>query len=1268
MSTTRHSMHNNQQKGSTFHIQPNHNNNTPTTNKTISDGNDKQIFDQNQQNKRKFEDYQKEQLKLSSSTSLISPTSTTSNVTTKAPITTNVVATNNDSSSINSTATTNDTNASSGGESAVDKKKARLEAWKKKKELLGISANGTATSSPPTSSTTVVQPSTESTTTSNDLTESKKANTSASMITATNDKSTISKASVLGSSLASANNASAITTAKKPLIVASLGAKKVNNNVNTMMDMDEMNDSMNNNLKKDNVMNDDDDDDDPLEQFMNTVHHKIEEEEKQKKKQLTTNNTTNLKKEVILSNNDEDTIGILDSYFIAKEELEDNHHGMNKEPGNTANNLELKKELKKVNHDLINYPTIRKNFLVLSNKYKNLTETEKLNLRKNFGNIKVYGKDIPPPIKEFYSLGLNEQVLNVIEKKMKYKECFPIQAQAIPCIMSGRDVIGIARTGSGKTLAYVLPLLRHVLDQVNDPNIYGSSESNNNSGLKKGPIGVILVPTRELAVQITSEINKFLKELRYLHVLCAVGGTPISEQISELKKHDTCIVVATPGRLVELLVANKGKVINLYYTSFVVLDEADRLFDEGFGYQVMKILDNIRPDRQLVMFSATFPRVLEALAKKILNNPIEINIGNKAVACDHIKQYVELFENEDTKVLKLLELLDSQNQVGHLYSQLLNYGYKDEISTLHGGMDQIERDLTLDDFKHLKTNILITTSISSRGLDVPECHLVINYNCPDHYEDYIHRIGRTGRANREGTAYTFILKGKDDKYLNEVIIKALKKSNQNIPNEILELNDLYLKKIKFGIIHDNYHKRKGNGFINTSGYKFNFEETLMKKEEKKLQQLSYVLSHNSSTQDDNNTSLLQEEDLDIPQHLLEKQQEKEKEQQQKKKKEWNMLEKAAHVAEVAVKDIIPNEEMDMEIEKAKLFAAALTVQQSQQLKQQEKVFKQSILNSIILYNGIYVTEIEVNDLPYPLRNELTYKKEFKYELENLFMNVNMEVKGMYIPPDKINSGGNQQVRKLYIRLEGKEEEQVQRARNYILNKMKLLFQQSKEEMLVNNNNNHELYEKSHTTINNNNQQQQQQHFPLFNATVNSILTTNRQQQQQQQQHTITRKNSLNTTNKVAIKDTERATATTATTTAIIRSTTTTTTALPLFSFNSYFLQPTSHAFVFSFNSKHTDTETTTTTTTSTTTNKLYNNSKACKNIEDNNNASNLGKRKRKNQMEDEEEYYDSNNEEGFCIIPLEEEEEEKMNSDDVQQVKMKRLGASTSTSGFFFFH
>jgi ATP-dependent RNA helicase DDX46/PRP5 len=322
-----------------------------------------------------------------------------------------------------------------------------------------------------------------------------------------------------------------------------------------------------------------------------------------------------------------------------------------------------------------------------------------------------------------------------------------------------------------------------------------------------GPIALVMTPTRELAVQIHKECKPFMKLLN-IRAVAAYGGAPIKDQIAELKRGAE-IIICTPGRMIDLLCANSGRVTNLKRVTYLVLDEADRMFDMGFEPQVMKIVNNIRPSRQTILFSATFPRKMEALARKILHKPVEITVGGRSTVSPDVHQIVEVRE-EEFKFLRLLEILgltmsqdpdskvlifvDRHEAADNLLRDLLRRGYP--CQSLHGGKDQADRDSTIADFKSGDINVVIATSVAARGLDVKNLRVVINYECPNHMEDYVHRCGRTGRAGNKGTAYTF-LTPEQDKYAVD-IVQALKLSNTTIPEDVQALADIFISKVKAG--------------------------------------------------------------------------------------------------------------------------------------------------------------------------------------------------------------------------------------------------------------------------------------------------------------------------------------------------------------------------------------------------------------------------------------------------------------------------------------
>ncbi|KAK4128388.1 P-loop containing nucleoside triphosphate hydrolase protein [Parathielavia appendiculata] len=456
-----------------------------------------------------------------------------------------------------------------------------------------------------------------------------------------------------------------------------------------------------------------------------------------------------------------------------------------------------KKDIPTVDYSKIELNPIRKNFWVEPQELSQMTEEEAAELRLELDGIKVSGKNVPKPVQKWSQCGLTQPIIDVIEG-LGYEKPTSIQMQALPVIMSGRDVIGVAKTGSGKTMAFVLPMLRHIKDQ--DP-VSGDD----------GPIALILTPTRELCTQIYTDLQPFAKALK-LRTVAAYGGNAIKDQIAELKRGAE-IIVATPGRMIDLLAANSGRVTNLKRATYLVLDEADRMFDMGFEPQVMKIFNNVRPDRQTILFSATMPRIIDALTKKVLRDPVEITVGGRSVVAPEITQVVEVID-ENKKFVRLLELLgelyaddddvralifvERQEKADDLLRELLRRGYG--CMSIHGGKDQEDRNSTISDFKKGVCPIMIATSVAARGLDVKQLKLVINYDAPNHLEDYVHRAGRTGRAGNTGTAVTFITEEQEN--CAPGIAKALEQSGQPVPERLNEMRKSWKEKVKAGKAKD----------------------------------------------------------------------------------------------------------------------------------------------------------------------------------------------------------------------------------------------------------------------------------------------------------------------------------------------------------------------------------------------------------------------------------------------------------------------------------
>ncbi|EES14464.1 DEAD-box ATP-dependent RNA helicase 42 [Sorghum bicolor] len=487
-----------------------------------------------------------------------------------------------------------------------------------------------------------------------------------------------------------------------------------------------------------------------------------------------------------------------------------------------------------VDHSKIDYQPFQKNFYIEAKDIREMTSEEVAVYRKEL-ELKVHGKDVPKPIKTWLQSGQTSKLLDTI-KKLGFEKPMPIQAQALPVIMSGRDCIGVAKTGSGKTLAFLLPMLRHVKDQP--PVAPGD-----------GPVGLIVAPTRELVVQIYLDIKKFSKVLG-ISCVAVYGGSGVAQQISELKRGAE-IVVCTPGRMIDILCTSNGKITNLRRVTFLVMDEADRMFDMGFEPQITRIIQNIRRDRQTVLFSATFPRQVEMLARKVLIKPVEIQVGGRSVVNKDITQVVEV-RPESERFLRLLELLGkwcdkgkilvfvhTQDKCDSLLKNLFQHGY--QCLSLHGGKDQADRESTVADFKSNICSLLIATSVAARGLDVKELELVVNYDVPNHYEDYVHRVGRTGRAGRKGSAVTFISE-EEERYAPD-LVKALELSEQTVPDDLKALADRFMAKVKQGT-----ERTHGTGY-GGSGFKFNEEEDEARKFTKKAQAMEYGYEEEKSDSD-----------------------------------------------------------------------------------------------------------------------------------------------------------------------------------------------------------------------------------------------------------------------------------------------------------------------------------------------------------------------------------------------------------------------------------
>lgn len=349
--------------------------------------------------------------------------------------------------------------------------------------------------------------------------------------------------------------------------------------------------------------------------------------------------------------------------------------------------------------------------------------------------------------------------------------------------MSGRDMVGIAATGSGKTLAYILPAIVHI---------------NAQSPVRKGdgPVALILAPTRELAMQIHAEANKFGKYAQ-IRSTCIYGGAPKGPQTRELSA-GVEICIATPGRLLDMLNENRT---NLRRVTYLVMDEADRMLDMGFEPQIRKIIDQIRPDRQTLMWSATWPKEVQGLACDFLKDFIQVNIGSMDISANvRVAQHILICSPYDKMRLLIEEL--SRILSGPEPGKIIIFAAKkvtaDEVAStlsrdrfpavaIHGDKSQSERDWVMRQFKEGRSStILVATDVAARGLDVKEINFVINFDLPKNIEDYVHRIGRTGRAGNYGTSISFFSPA-DDSGLARSLIKILEEAKQEVPHALRDM-------------------------------------------------------------------------------------------------------------------------------------------------------------------------------------------------------------------------------------------------------------------------------------------------------------------------------------------------------------------------------------------------------------------------------------------------------------------------------------------------
>lgn len=376
------------------------------------------------------------------------------------------------------------------------------------------------------------------------------------------------------------------------------------------------------------------------------------------------------------------------------------------------------------------------------NRNKRKSSYEKIDVSRFISKSTIIEKEeIYIPTHTFDDFKIDTKLKLAIANK-NYVYPSPIQDKSITHALEGRDILGIADTGTGKTAAFLIPILNKIINNKNET-------------------AIIIAPTRELAIQIETEFNDFARGMKIYGVVC-VGGAPISAQIRSLRR-ECNVVIGTPGRLLDLV--KRGE-INLSNTRSVVLDEADRMLDMGFINDITFLLEKTGADRQGFFFSATLPKPIEKLIERFANNPVKVMVKTRDTS-KNVEQDILRINRESNKIDVLCDLLDKEKEfkkvlifsemkhaVEKLSLELTKRGYK--AGSIHGDKRHNDRQRTLLKFRKDEINIMVATDVAARGLDIPDVTHVINYEIPQTYDTYIHRIGRTGRASKKGMALTFI--------------------------------------------------------------------------------------------------------------------------------------------------------------------------------------------------------------------------------------------------------------------------------------------------------------------------------------------------------------------------------------------------------------------------------------------------------------------------------------------------------------------------------
>eukprot|EP01132_Coremiostelium_polycephalum_P005070 gene5070-6310_t len=399
-------------------------------------------------------------------------------------------------------------------------------------------------------------------------------------------------------------------------------------------------------------------------------------------------------------------------------------------------------------------------------------------------NINIHSDSpTPMPLNSFTEVPYQNRLVRRLTTN--FQQPTPIQSIGWPIALSGRDMIGVSKTGSGKTLSFVLPAIQHIVSQPRKPAYYG-------------PSVLIVSPTRELSVQIATESHPYLQDCG-LRSAVVYGGDSKVNQIQALRRNPE-FVVGTPGRILDHL---QSGTLSLKNVSFLVLDEADRMLEMGFEQQVRDLFQSVRPDRQVLYWSATWPQKVQRLAYEFIKNPIHIQVGNQELTANSdITQQFSFVNTEPEKANKILEILSNiygerpeakvlifthtKHGADRLYEYLRSTGNA-RMDVIHGDKTQNRRQNIIDAFKANHLDILIATDVASRGLDIRTITDVINFSLPTNIESYVHRIGRTARAGAKGYSHSIISKTSNgDITLLPELIELLERSNVEIPSELYE--------------------------------------------------------------------------------------------------------------------------------------------------------------------------------------------------------------------------------------------------------------------------------------------------------------------------------------------------------------------------------------------------------------------------------------------------------------------------------------------------